>query len=58
MACIISKKDVGAPLLLYNMDGFFLNLTTYYFDGFVTSSIGIALSATYRTTKGKTLVVY
>lgn len=58
MAGIISKKDEGAFLMLYNRDGYVLNFTTNDFDVFTTNSIGVALCATYRMSKGKSLVAY
>lgn len=58
MAKIISKKDEGAFLMLFNRDGYVLDFSTNEFDVFTTDSIGVALCATYRMSKGKSLVVY
>ncbi len=58
MANIISKKDEGAFLMLFNRDGYVLNFSTNEFDVFTTSSIGVALCAVYRMSKGKSLVAY
>ena len=58
MAGIISKKDEGAFLMLFNRDGYVLNFTTNDFDVFTTNSIGVALCATYRMSKGKSLIAY
>lgn len=58
MANIISKKDEGAFLMLFNRDGYVLDFTTNEFDVFTTNSIGVALCAVYRMSKGKSLVAY
>lgn len=58
MAGIISKKDEGAFLMLYNRGGYVLDFSTNEFDVFTTNSIGVALCATYRMSKGRSLVAY
>lgn len=58
MKGIISKKDEGAFLMLYNRGGYVLDFSTNEFDVFTTNSIGVALCATYRMSKGKSLVAY
>lgn len=58
MGNIISKKDEGTFLMLFNRDGYVLNFTTNDFDVFTTNSVGIALCATYHMSKGKSLVAY
>lgn len=58
MANIISKKDEGAFLMLFNRDGYVLNFTTNDFDVFTTNSIGIAICSFYRMSKGKSLAAY
>ena len=55
---IISKKEEGVFLLLFNRDGYVLDFTDNTFDVFTTASIGIALKNTYRMSKGKSLVAY
>lgn len=58
MTNIISKKDEGAFLMLFNRDGYILNFSTNAFDVFTTNSIGVALCATFRMSKGKSLIAY
>lgn len=58
MAGIISKKDEGMFLMLYNRGGYVLNFSTNGFDVFTINSIGVALCATYGLSKGKSLVAY
>lgn len=58
MTNMISKKDQGPFLMLFNRGGYVLNFTTNDFDVFTTNSIGVALCATYRMSKGKSLVEY
>ena len=58
MANVISKKDEGTFLMLFNRDGYVLDFTTNNFDNFTTNSIGVALCAVYRMSKGKSLVAY
>ena len=54
----ISKKDEGPFLMLFNRGGYVLNFTTNDFDVFTTNSIGVALCARYRMSKGKSLVEF
>lgn len=58
MTGIIKKIDEGTFLKLYVRDGYVLDFTTNAFDVFTTNSIGVALCATYRLSKGKSLVAY
>ena len=58
MANIISKKDEGAFLMLFNRNGYALNFTTNDFDIFTTDSIGVIICSTYRMSKGESLVAY
>ena len=54
----ISKKDEGPFLMLFNRGVYVLNFTTNDFDVFTTNSIGVALCARYRMSKGKSLVEF
>lgn len=58
MSNIITKKDEGTFLMLYNRGGYVLNFLTNDFDIFTTNSIGEALCAKYKMSKGKSLVAY
>lgn len=58
MSEIISKQDEGLLLTLFIRDGYVLDFTTNEFDVFTTNSIGEALCAKYRLSKGKSLVAY
>ena len=58
MTNTISKKDEGPFLMLFNRGGYVLNFTTNDFDVFTTNSIGVALCATFRMSKGKSLVAF
>lgn len=58
MSNVISKKDEGAFLLLFNRGGYVLDFSTNDFDVFTTNSIGVALCDTYRMSKGKSLVAF
>lgn len=55
---IITKKEEGIFLLLYNRDGYVLNFTNNTFDVFTTASIGEAIQTKYGMSKGKSLVTY
>lgn len=44
--------------MLYNRDGYVLDFSTNAFDVFTTNSIGEALCAKYKLSKGKSLVAY
>lgn len=44
--------------MLFNRDGYVLNFSTNDFDVFTTSSIGKALCAEYKMSKGKSLVAF
>lgn len=58
MSNIISKKDEGVFLMLFNRGGYVLDFSTNEFDVFTTNSIGVVLCAVYRMTKGKSLLAY
>lgn len=59
MPGIISKKDEGTLLMLFNRGGYVLNFqTNNAFDIFTTNSIGEALCTKYGMSKGKSLVKY
>lgn len=58
MPNIISKKDEGTLLMLYNRDGYVLDFSTNAFDVFTTNSIGEAICEKYKLSKGKSLVAY
>lgn len=55
---IISKKEEGIFLLLFNRDGYVLNFSNNSFDVFTTASIGEAIQTKYSLSKGKSLVAY
>lgn len=55
---IITKKEEGIFLLLYNRDGYVLDFTNNTFDVFTTASVGEALQTKYGLSKGKSLVAY
>lgn len=55
---VISKRDEGTFLMLFNRSGYVLNFSTNDFDVFTTNSIGEALCARYGLSKGKSLVAY
>ena len=58
MMGIISKKEEGTFLLLFNRDGYVLNFSNNTFDVFTTASIGEAIQTKYGLSKGKSLVAY
>lgn len=55
---VISKKDEGVLLLLYNRSGYVLDFTDNTFDVFTTASVGVAIKSKYGLSKGKSLVAY
>lgn len=55
---VISKKDEGTLLLLYNRNGYVLDFTDNTFDVFTTASVGVAIKSKYGLSKGKSLVAY
>ncbi len=55
---VITKKEEGIFLLLYNRNGYVLDFTNNTFDVFTTASIGKALQTKYGLSKGKSLVAY
>lgn len=58
MSNTISKKDEGTLLMLFNRGGYVLDFSTNDFDIFTTNSIGKALCAEYKISKGKSLVAF
>lgn len=55
---IITKKEEGIFLLLFNRDGYVLDFSNNSFDVFTTASIGEAIQTKYSLSKGKSLVAY
>lgn len=55
---VITKKEEGMFLLLYNRGGYVLDFTNNTFDVFTTASVGEALQTKYGLSKGKSLVAY
>jgi hypothetical protein len=55
---VISKKDEGTLLLLFNRGGYVLDFTDNTFDVFTTASVGVAIKSKYGLSKGKSLVAY
>ena len=55
---IISIKEEGTFLLLFNRGGYVLDFTNNTFDVFTTASIGEAIQTKYGMSKGKSLVAY
>lgn len=55
---IITKKEEGTFLMLFNRGGYVLNFSTNEFDVFTMNSIGETLCAKYNLSKGKSLVAY
>lgn len=55
---VISKKDEGTLLLLYNRSGYVLDFTDNTFDVFTTASVGVAIKSKYGLSKGKSLVAF
>ena len=55
---VISKKEEGIFLLLFNRSGYVLDFSNNEFDVFTTSSIGEAIQTKYGLSKGKSLVAY
>lgn len=55
---IITKKEEGTFLLLFNRDGYVLDFSNNSFDVFTTASVGVALQTKYGLSKGKSLVAY
>lgn len=55
---IITKREEGTFLLLYNRDGYVLDFTNNTFDVFTTASVGEALQTKYGMSKGRSLVAY
>ena len=55
---VISKKDEGVLLLLYNRSGYVLDFTDNTVDVFTTASVGVAIKSKYGLSKGKSLVAY
>ena len=55
---IITKREQGTFLLLYNRDGYVLDFTNNTFDVFTAASVGEAIQTKYGLSKGKSLVAY
>ncbi|MEY8736665.1 abortive infection family protein [Lactobacillus sp. AN1001] len=55
---MMTKKEEGTFLMLFNRSGYVLDFSTNDFDVFTTNSIGEALCAKYGLSKGKSLVAY
>lgn len=55
---LITKKEEGTFLMLFNRNGYVLNFSTNDFDVFTTNSIGEALCTKYGLSKGKSLTAY
>ena len=55
---IITKKEEGTFLLLFNREGYVLDFSNNSFDVFTTASIGEAIQTKYGLSKGKSLVAY
>lgn len=55
---VISKKEEGIFLLLFNRSGYVLDFSNNEFDVFTSSSIGEAIQTKYGLSKGKSLVAY
>lgn len=55
---IITKKEEGIFLLLFNRNGYVLDFSNNSFDIFTTDSIGEAIQTKYGLSKGKSLVAY
>ena len=55
---IITKKEEGIFLLLFDRDGYVLDFTNNSFDVFTTASIGEAIQTKYGLSKGRSLVAY
>lgn len=55
---MITKREEGTFLMLFNRSGYVLDFSTNDFDVFTTNSVGEALCAKYSLSKGKSLVTY
>ena len=55
---MITKREEGTFLMLFNRSGYVLDFSTNDFDVFTTNSVGEALCAKYGLSKGKSLVTY
>lgn len=55
---IISQKEQGVFLLLFNRNGYLLDFTDNTFDIFTTASVGEPIKTKYGLSKGKALVAY
>lgn len=54
----MTQTEIGQFMALFNRGGYVLNFSTADFDTFTMQSIGVALCAHYRMSKGKSLVEY
>lgn len=55
---IITKKDQGTFLLLFNRYGYVLDFSNSSFDVFTLGSVGVAIQSAYGLSKGKSLEAY
>lgn len=55
---VITKREEGTFLMLFNRSGYVLNFSTNDFDVFTTNSVGEALCEKYGLSKGKSLTAY
>ena len=55
---MITKREEGTFLMLFNRRGYVLDFSTNDFYVFTTNSVGEALCAKYSLSKGKSLVTY
>lgn len=54
----LTQIEIGAFMSLFNRDGYVLNFSTNDFDVFTLNSVGLAVCAHYRMSKGKSLTAY
>ena len=54
----LSQVEKGIFMKLFNRDGYVLNFSTNDFDVFTLECIGVPLCATYKQSKGKSLMAY
>lgn len=55
---VITKKEEGLFLTLFNRGGYVLDFSNNSFDVFTTASVGEAIQTKYRLSKGKSLIEY
>jgi hypothetical protein len=54
----LSQQEIGQFMLLFNRGGYVLNFSTSEFDVFTMRSVGVALCAKYKASKGKSLIAF